>query len=236
MDRLDNNFNSIMNNYFAKSKFNDDENKVDEDVPKGPKNNIGRHTSDGNISTIDELADCIKIILDAAWGENWGTFKPCIEKGDTVDGIKGPIITYDINRREVSENTNIKPQLMDTYKEIVDGKPTGDAIKVYRQWFDCIVEFDIWGRNSLETRKISENFEKIINAYIGNIKKLGISEMFFLNEVPATVSVNYKKDITMRPIMYFVKFERIQTVRTSTIKKIETKVNAFLNKKQKKLL
>lgn len=225
---------SLMSEYFGnqvekarevskKSVLVHDENNV-------KHRNLNRLTSEGNISTIDQLADIIKVILDTAWGEEWGTFKPVIEKGDTLDNITGPIITYDINHREVSENTNIKPQLMDTISEVVDGVPTGDVIRVYRQWFDCIVEFDIWGRNSLETRKVSEKFEEIVNAYIGNIKRHGVSEMFFMNEVPATISVNYRKDLSMRPIMYYVKLERINTVRVSTIKKIETKVNAFLNK------
>lgn len=231
-----NRFDSIMNDYFGEvtiPKAREASKRMIQEATKeqiGRDNSLDRLTSDGNVSTIDQLADIIKVILETAWGEGWGTFKPVIEKTDTLDSIDGPIITYDINHREVSENTNIKPQLMDTYKEVVDGVPTGDAIKVYRQWFDCIVEFDIWGRNSLETRRISEKFEEIINAYIGSIKRHGVAEMFFMNEVPATISVNYRKDLSMRPIMYYVKLERINTVRVSTIKKIETKVNAFLNK------
>lgn len=229
MDRFD----EVMNDYFGIK--NEEEIYKEETQPEVKKDfneyKVGRYTSEGNISTIDDLADIIKIILDTALGDGWGTFKPKLEKTDTIETMDGPIITYDINHREVSENTNLKPQLMDTIKEEVNGVLTGDAINVYRQWFDCIVEFDIWGRNSLETRILSEKFERLLNAYIGNIKKHGVSEMFFMNEVPATISVNYRKDISMRPIMYFVKLERIQTVRVSTINKIETKVNAFIKKR-----
>ena len=149
----------------------------------------------------------------------------------TLNTLKLPLITYDVNSREVSDKMPIKPVLSDTVQEIVDGKPTGDVIMVYRQFFDCIVEFNTWGRNSLEARKIMNDLEALLNSYGGYLKRLGISEMFFLKEIPSNKSVNYIPGIPMRSMMYFVRLEKIHQVRESVIKNIDIQVQAYLDKK-----
>lgn len=187
-------------------------------------------TADGNIGDIDQFGEVLRTITNAAWGIDWGELKPDISKSSTIDSIKLPLITYDINSREVSEKTPIKPILTESIQEIVDGKPTGDTILVYRQWFDCIVEFNTWGRNSLEARKIMNDLESLLNAYGGYLKRLGISEMFFLKEIPSNKSVNYIPGIPMRSMMYYVRLERIQKVRGSVIKNVDIQVEALIQK------
>lgn len=183
-----------------------------------------------NISTIDQLCEILRIVLNTSLGYGWGTFKPFLSKKDMLSNDKVlPIITYDVNSREVSRGTQIKPTLSGVINEVVNGKPTGDVIEVYRQQFDVIVEFNIWGRNSIETRQLSERFETTLNSYIGYLKKLGVSEMFFLKEIPCQRSVNYISEISMRSLMYYVRLERINKVRNSTLQKIDVEVNKVFN-------
>lgn len=219
------------NNYFSDVNFDNRKEKqfTQETIPVKP--NKSRLTADGNIGDIDQLGEILRTITNAAWGNDWGELKPDISMDSTLNTLKLPLITYDVNSREVSDKMPIKPVLSDTIQEIVDGKPTGDVIMVYRQFFDCIVEFNTWGRNSLEARKIMNDLETLLNSYGGYLKRLGISEMFFLKEIPSNKSVNYIPGIPMRSMMYFVRLEKIHQVRDSIIKNIDIQVQAYLDKK-----
>lgn len=185
-----------------------------------------RYIAENNIDDIDQLGELIRKILNAAWGGDWGDISPDLKRGENAENIPLPQITFDINSREVAENTPVKPKLTDTIIEIVNGEKTGDSFNIYRQWFDCIVEFNFWGRNTLEARQLMNKFETLIGAYSGYIKKQGVAEILFLKEVTPKQSVKYVEGIPMRSLMYYVRLERIQSVRLSTLEKIDIKVSA----------
>jgi hypothetical protein len=73
----------------------------------------------------------------------------------------------------------------------------------------------------LEARKLMNDFEEIINTYTGLIKKNGLSELVFLKETPSENSVKYLPDIPMKSLMYYARFEKIYTVRTSLLNKLD---------------
>jgi hypothetical protein len=185
-----------------------------------PSSDVARYIADSNMDDLDQLGELLKRILNAAWGSGWGTISPDLQTGENPDDIIFPQITLDINSRESAEKMPIKPVLTDTVVEVVNGKETGDAFNIYRQWFDCIVEFNFWARNNLEARRLMTKFESLMAAYAGHLKKQGISEIFFLKELPPRQSLNFLDGIPMRSLMYYVRFERIQSVRISTINKI----------------
>lgn len=220
----------LFENYFQNG--NNVKDDLDKSIPIKTKET--KLSAEGNIDDIDQLGEMLRIITNAAWGMDWGTIKPEISQTATIHSLNFPIITYDINSREVSDKMPIKPTLSEVIQEVVDGKPTGDSILVYRQFFDCIVEFDTWGSNSLEARKTMTNLEKLLNSYGGYLKRMGISEIFFLKEIPSRKSVNYIPGIPMRAMMYYVRLERIHTVRESSIKNINVKVNAYIDDLNKK--
>lgn len=184
----------------------------------------GRQVADGNIDTIEQLANIIKKILNAAWGSNWGEFSPDLKTGEDSSDIKLPQITIEINNREVAEKTPIKPVLMDVVKEMVDGEETGDSLLIYRQWFDCVVEFNFYGRNSKEARELQSKFETLLAVYTGYLKRQGVSEILFLQEKSAKNSLNFTAQTPMKYSMYFVRFETITPVRQSLIDKINTEI------------
>jgi hypothetical protein len=195
----------------------------------------GRQVADGNIDTIDQLSDVIKRLLNAAWGSDWGEFSPDLKTGEDSSKPILPQITAEINNREVAEKTPIKPVLMDSKKEVVDGKETGDSLLIYRQWFDCVIEFDFYGRNSKEARELQYKFETLLGVYAGYLKRQGISEIFFLQEKPAKNSLNFISQTPMKCVMYFVRFETITPVRQSLINKINTEIGIEgLNKEKLK--
>ena len=189
-----------------------------------------KYHADGRINNIDEFAMLLSEIIKLATGDSI-VFKPAYSKSEKLgDEENLPIVTYDINNREISENCQLKPQLTDSFPEVINGQKTGESIQVYRQWFDCLVEFDSYGTNGLEARRTLDTIEEILNLYAGHFKKAGVSEMFFVKEIPSKRSVNYIRDVAMKSIIWYVKIEKIYISKSSVINKIDVNLNDIVKK------
>ena len=180
--------------------------------------------ADDNIDGIEQLCDILKKLLNAAWGSNWGEISPDLKKGEDSSKIVTPQITVDINNRDIAEKMPLKPVLINTVKEKVNGQYTGDSLLIYRQWFDCVVEFDFYGRTTKETRQLQYKFESLLAIYTGYLKRQGVSEILFLKEVSSRNSLNFTEQVPMKCLMYWVRFERITPIRQSLINKINADI------------
>ena len=187
-----------------------------------------RHVADDNIDDIEQLADILKKLCNAAWGANWGELSPDLKKGEDSSSILLPQITVDINTRDIAENIGgLKPKLIDIINEVdANGNDTGDAFLIYRQWFDCNIEFNFYGRTNKEARQLQKRFENLITVYTGYLKRQGISEMFFEREVSPKSSLNYDESTPMRCIYYYIRFESITPIRQSIINSINAEIGA----------
>jgi hypothetical protein len=187
-----------------------------------------RHVADDNIDDVEQLADILKRLCNAAWGADWGELSPDLKKGENSDNIILPQITIDINTRDVAENIGgIKPKLIDVITEIdASDNETGDAFLIYRQWFDCNIEFNFYGRTNKEARQLQKRFENLLTVYTGYLKRQGISEMFFEREVSPKSSLNYDESTPMRCIYYYIRFESIMPIRQSLINSINAEIGA----------
>lgn len=180
--------------------------------------------ADSNIDGIEQLCDILKKLLNAAWGSNWGEISPDLKKGEDSSKIVTPQITVDINNRDIVEKMPLKPVLINTVKEKVNGQYTGDSLLIYRQWFDCVVEFDFYGRTAKETRQLQYKFESLLAIYTGYLKRQGVSEILFLKEVSSRNSLNFTEQVPMKCLMYWVRFERITPIRQSLINRINADI------------
>ena len=187
-----------------------------------------RHVADDNIDDVEQLADILKRLCNAAWGPDWGELSPDLKTGEDSSNIILPQITVDINTREIAENMGgIKPKLIDIIKETdPSGNETGDAFLIYRQWYDCNIEFNFYGRNNKDARKLQKRFESLLTVYTGYLKRQGISEMFFEREVSPKSSLNYDESTPMRCIYYYIRFESIIPIRQSLINSINVEIGA----------
>ena len=214
------------NKYFKNINSNDFKNIIvenSEDQSK-PFSTRSRLTANGNVDDLDKLGEILRRLLNAAWGSQWGVISPERNNGDSAEEIVMPQINYYINLREVSSGSSPKPTLMDTVAEEVDGIKTGDSYRIYRQSFDCIVEFNFLCQTSKDCRKLMNDFEEIIITYSGYLKEQGIGEIFFLKEVPPKYSLTFNEKIPMKCCYYFVKLERNRQIKVSKIKEIEMKL------------
>lgn len=187
-----------------------------------------RHVADDNIDDLEQLAEILKRLCNAAWGNGWGELSPDLKKGENSSEIIVPQIVLDINTRDIAEGIGgLKPTLVDIIKETDEnGQETGDAFLIYRQWFDTNVEFDIYGRTNQEARQLQKKFENLLNVYTGYLKRNGISEMFFEREVSPKNSLNYNESTPMRCIYYYIRFESITPIRQSLINSINLEIGA----------
>lgn len=187
-----------------------------------------RHVADDNIDDLEQLAEILKRLCNAAWGNGWGELSPDLKKGENSSEIIVPQIVLDINTRDIAEGIGgLKPTLVDIIKETDEnGQETGDAFLIYRQWFDTNVEFDIYGRTNREARQLQKKFENLLNVYTGYLKRNGVSEMFFEREVSAKNSLNYNESTPMRCIYYYIRFESITPIRQSLINSINLEIGA----------
>ncbi len=214
------------NNYFGIKDATIQHNRqvINEQIPEHSSRT--RLSAYGNVDNIDELGEILRKLLNAAWGSNWGIIVPDTYKGEEAEQIQLPQINYSMNLREISDGTSPKPQLMDTINEVVNGKNTGDAFQVYRQTFDCIVEFDFFDNTSQGCRNLMSKFESLLATYTGYLKQEGVKEIFFLKEVPARYSLNYIEGVPMKCLYFFVRLERNKSVRVSTMRQIEQRLVA----------
>ena len=185
-----------------------------------------RHMADNNIDDVEKLADILKKLCNAAWGADWGELSPDLKKGEDSTTIILPQITVDINTKDIADDIGgLKPKLIDVVIEKdEDGNETNDSFLMYRQWFDCNVEFNFYGKTNKEARELQKKFENLLMVYTGYIKRQGISEMFFLREVSPKTSLNYDKLTPMRCIYYYIRLESITPIRQSLINTINAEI------------
>lgn len=185
-----------------------------------------RHVADDNIDDIGQLAEILKKLCNAAWGPDWGELSPDLKRGEDSSNIILPQITMEINTKDICEGLGgLKPVLVDIVKEVTEsGEETGDAFLVYRQWFDSVIEFNIYGRTNKEARELQKRFEKLITVYAGYLKRQGVSEILYEREVSPKFSLNYDESCPMRSIYYYIRFESITPVRQSLINNINAQI------------
>lgn len=184
--------------------------------------------ADENIDGLEQLADILKRLCNAAWGPDWGELSPDLKYGEDPTKVIMPQITVDINTRDVAEGIGgPKPTLTDVMEEQDgEGNLTGDAFLIYRQWFDCNVEFNFYGRTNKEARQLQRKFETLLAVYTGYLKRNGVSEILFEREVSPKCSLNYIENTPMRCIYYYIRFETITPIRQSLINSINVEIGA----------
>ena len=205
--------------------INENFKKNDDDIGKTEKldSNIinERLTAQGHITNVHDACDEIRQLLNVILGQDWGDFAP--EKSGRIDvnDIPLPSIRYSTNLREVSPNFSPKPFLLESKKEVINGVPTGDSFDIYKQNFDCIVEFNIRDKTTRSCADIATKFEDILSMHTGLLKKMGVSELFFLKEVPAKYSTYYTEEIPTITLYYYLRLERTYMIKHSVLKDLE---------------
>ena len=192
---------------------------------------VVRYMSEGNLYNISSVMEAIKTLIDVTFDNNE------IVSFSLVDSDKElsiPCVTHEVIERTLSEKTPLSSVKINTLKEYVDGKPTGDHFEVFVTFFDCIVEFNIYGNTKAHSIELSEKFEEMLDLYTGYLKKIGLSNMYFLKEVTTKESFG-NKDYAGVSLIYFMEIQKIKSIRTNTLLSVSSSVKSRIKKDNPKI-
>lgn len=175
-----------------------------------------------SFANIYDFCDMVKALANRAWGEDWGDMRPHFSSTEDSKNIPLPIITYEVIDRQITpERGEIKPQLR---REVKD-QETGEVIKLYGQWFDYILQFNIFDHSVSNVISLLENLENLILTYTGYFKQQGVSEILFHRQVRDDQLNKWDESLDVRSIRYKIRIENLQVVSTGIIKDININVN-----------
>lgn len=189
--------------------------------------NNRRLKADGSVTNVHEACDIIRRLTNVVFGQGWGDFSFNDSSTTDVKSIPFPSIRYSTNVREVSEGESPKPKKLETQKELNNGVPTGDAFDIYTQRFDSIVEFNIRDKDSRSCASLATRFEEMISLYTSVLKEEGISEIFFLKEVPPKYSTSYLDFIPTVTLYYYIRLERQYVIKHSSLSSVRIKMKTM---------
>ncbi|MBY2476141.1 hypothetical protein KWV16_04555 [Clostridioides difficile] len=188
------------------------------------ENNKNRLITEEHVDNFEKIEEMLEEILKIELEENWGVISFEAIKRDETDKIILPQINYSVKLREISKGKSHKPILTDVIDELDENQEkTGKVIKVYRQSFDCILEFRFLAKTQRECRRLMEDFEDIIVSYTGFLKKKGLGEIFFLKEISTEDSIDFDKNVSVKISEYFIRLEKVKTLNVNKLKNIEMK-------------
>lgn len=178
---------------------------------------LQRSLADDNCD-LDGFTDLIHDLLNRVWGPNWGIFTSESPTGNDPEVSPTPHITYNLLRREPADKKSLKRK---QFKTFADKDNPGHNITLYRQWFDCAMEFVVYTKTNKEATRVAQRFEEFMETYTGYFKQKGVSEIVFNSEEGPSVSSESRQDIPHRTVRYFVRIERITPVRSIHLKQID---------------
>lgn len=187
-----------------------------------------RFTANGT-ADIEDLTDSIHRLLNAVRGVGWGVFSSEYPTDNDPDNNPMPHVTYSLDRRVHTKDRNVKAQ---RFASVPDPEHRGENIQIYRTWFDCDLQFEIFADSNLDAMREAQRFEEFIEAYKGYFKEQGISEMVFKEERKSGVSNEYRQTFPKRTIVYTVRIERVQEIRSIDLKHVEGVVKVGSNEKE----
>lgn len=183
-----------------------------------------------NSCNFDQFTDIILRLLNAAWGEGWGTFCEAFPNGTNPENVKLPVITYTLANMVpgvIGKNgtREIKARHRATYfNEPNDGSPR--AVDVYGRIFDCKVVFEIWEENNTKATALATRFMDFMDMYTGYIKSQGVKEAIFERYSNEAMFDSWRDNVVSRSLEYFVRLEHLNEVPSDVIEKVTGIVSA----------
>jgi hypothetical protein len=149
------------------------------------------------------------------------TFFSAFSYGNEPRLDQNPIITYQVIDRLVGDK-ELKPKHRETI--LTD---TNEAITIYGQKFDYVVEFNIWGESNEQVEKSLDTFEDVINTYTGDLVRSGVQRIQFLEQLQDKEHP-WKDKLLCRPLRYLIRIERHTVIKEPLLKTITVRTDEGL--------
>lgn len=179
---------------------------------------VRRLHAEGNIGDFD---DAMALVADL-WKK---VHQDCefLEKepiGDDAEQIPLPRVVYDLLWRRHSQRLSAgqKPRILNVY---TDPEHPGHNLVEATEYFDCLVEFQVFGRTKNEAREWTKKLEVFLLGYTGYFKSKGIHEILFQEELRPEVEDKYRQDMPFRRLRYLFRIQRTQVARFVRLNEID---------------
>ena len=164
-----------------------------------------------NASLYDFL-DMVALIVDHAMEDYDVEFLTDEQQAKLKDPeipINKAYISYRVRSR-VPKN-EYKPIVRE---EIVECDELNEQRKgqIYGQFFDCIVQFNIFAAENKLANQVMEKFEELMIAYAGYFKKQGVSDLYFKEQITDSEYNNFRETLSVRNIRYYVQIEKLTVI------------------------
>ena len=123
-----------------------------------------------------------------------------------------------IGKHPFDPPTEIKPRVR---QYIVDPDHVDCHIMILGQWYDNLIQFDVWSKYNNRADDLIEWFEDFMYKYTWVWKKNGVNEiLYWMRTVDEEVS-KFRNDLAARSVLYYFKTEKIVTVKEYDLKQID---------------
>jgi hypothetical protein len=184
---------------------------------------------------LNQFISLVHKLLNAAWGEKWGTFCEAFPNGQDPESVNLPAITYKVKSKRpgvISKDgtREIKPRHRKDY-QVPPGENDDliDLVSVYAQWMDHDIVFEVWEETNTQLTVLAERFEDFMMTYAGYFKSKGVGEIIFDHMLNDYGARTWRDNLVSRSYSYYVRLERYVVVPTSVIKEIIGKVEIYEN-------
>lgn len=138
---------------------------------------------------------------------------------DPHNTLENPTILYKvIDRIPVKE---LKPRPMEQVTEDNDDDTNRRHGIIYGYKQKCTVQFDIVACDYKTANSVMTTFEEMMFTYTGYFKSKGVAEIYFTKHFTDKNLDNYRQDLSVRSLQYYVEIQKLITVFDTTIDNID---------------
>lgn len=120
----------------------------------------------------------------------------------------------DVDPRE--EETYCGPGAIGANKELA----RVSAYEIRGQFFDNLIQFDIWSKNNKTAEKLANYLEEFMEDFHGMFIELGVNKLHFHSRIRDEVILNWRNGLINRSLLFFVRTERVRLKSVREIKSI----------------
>ena len=133
--------------------------------------------------------------------------------------VDRPHITYRVISRK--PKNEYKPIIRE---EVVECDEYGEQRPgvIYGQFFDCIIQFNIFAGENRLANQVMEKFEELMIAHAGFFKQKGVSDFYFREQLTDSEYNNFRETLSVRNIRYYVQIEKLTVIFNRKVNDIKT--------------
>jgi len=83
-------------------------------------------------------------------------------------------------------------------------------MEIEGQWFDNLIQFDIWSKDNKKAEQLCEYFENFMHDFHGMFIELGVNKMHFQSRIRDEFLLKWRNGLCNRSILFFVRTETVR--------------------------